>query len=233
MKNSLKVSIAVIMLSTTMCTGVAEKSKKANAIAEHSFEGSYDWKNHMVDAERKRDAAGKLLSLQSYKKTILRGMSFLLEDHLKWFRGWEYSGNKQALTEAVKLGDWNIAHSTPDNWAYGNMPYSTFEEKKPGGFRDKSGIMPDKGAIMALAFIELYKASGKPRFLQAAEAIAQTLVRNQRANGTWPFRVDPETEEVVEEYTSSVIFAIKLFEALDEINQNTQYRANRDQTWEW
>jgi len=284
--NSIKVIVAVTMLSTTMCTNVSNKNTEAET-PKHSFVGNYDWKKHMVVAERNRDAAGLLLPLQSYDETIRWGMSFLLEDHLKWFRGpgeslrdekgqtqmpwvyysniqhngepfpnsidrfvsypafhhslmiatfikyWEYSGDKQALAEAMNLADWNIEHSTPDNWAYGNMPYSTFEEKKPGGFRDKSGIMPDKGAIMALAFIELYKASEEPRFLQAAEAIARTLAGNQRANGTWPFRVDPETEEVVEEYTSSVIYAIRLFEALDEINQNHKYRTNRDRTWEW
>jgi len=46
-----------------------------------------------------------------------------------------------ALNEAIKLADWDIAHSTPADWAYANMPYSTFEEKKPGGFRDK-GLSP-------------------------------------------------------------------------------------------
>lgn len=32
-----------------------------------------------------------------------------------------------------------------------NLPYSTFQEKKPGGFRDKSSLMPDKAAIIGLA----------------------------------------------------------------------------------
>ena len=132
---------------------------------------------------------------------------------------WEYTGDKKSLEEAVKLADWDIAHSTPGEWAYGNMPYSTFEEKKPGGFRDKNGIMPDKGAIMALAYLNLYKATKYPRFLHAAEAIAKTLSETQRSNGTWPFRVDPKTEEVIEDYTSSVIYAIMLFENLDKINK--------------
>lgn len=146
---------------------------------------------------------------------------------------WKYSGDKQALLEAIKLADWNIAHSTPGDWAYGNMPYSTFQEKKPGGFRDKTGIMPDKGAIMALAYIELYKTSHEARFLDAADAIGQSLVRNQRPDGTWPFRVDPRTEEVIEAYTSSVIYAVMLFENLDELNNNDHYKTYRDRTWRW
>jgi len=146
---------------------------------------------------------------------------------------WRYAKDTRALEEAVKLADWNIAHSTSGDWPYGNLPYSTFQEKKPGGFRDKTGLMPDKAVIMALAYIDLYKATNKPRFLKAAEAIAQTLASRQRPNGTWPFRVDPKTEKVIEEYTSSVIYAVQLFESLDKINGNNKFRAKRDRTWKW
>ena len=248
---------------------------------------SANWKSLITIAERKRDVQGDLLPLQSYDETIRRGMTFLLEDHLKWFKGsastlvdengrthmpWvyysnlrhngapfpnsvdrfvsypafhhsllirtfirysKYSGDGRAFAEAIKLADWNIAHSTPGEWAYGNLPYSTFQEKKPGGFRDKTGLMPDKSAIMALAYIDLYKATNKPRFLKAAQAIAQTLADRQRPNGIWPFRVDPKTEKVIEEYTSSVIYAVQLFESLDKINGNNKFRDKRNLTWNW
>ncbi len=246
-----------------------------------------DWKSMITIAKTKRDAQGKLLPLQSYDETIRRGMAFVLEDHLKWFKGpaetlldekghtqmpwvyysnlqhhgapfpgsvdrfvsypafhhallirtfigyWRYAKDARALEQAVKLADWNIAHSTPGDWAYGKLPYSTFQEKKPGGFRDKTGLMPDKAAIMALAYLQLHEATREARFLRAAEAIGHTLSRRQRANGTWPFRVDPKTEKVIEEYTSSVIYAVMLFESLDKINGNDHYRANRDLAWNW
>jgi len=53
-------------------------------------------------AERKRDAQGNLQPLQSYDETIRRGMSFLLDDHLKWFKGpsntiTDENGNVQML----------------------------------------------------------------------------------------------------------------------------------------
>ena len=255
----------------------------ANAVPE-----IVDWKkDFMVVAPVQRDAGGRLLPLQSYDETIRRGMSFILDDHLKWFKGpvetltdedgtvqmpwvyysnvqhngapfpraidrftsypafhhalniktflgyWKYADDDRALKEAIKLADWNIAHSTPADWAYGNMPYSTFEHKKPGGFRDGSGIMPDKAAILSLAYLDLYEACNQPRFLKAAEAIAETLKHRQRPNGTWPFRVDPQTERVVEEYTSSVIYAVMLFERLDAFNGNETYKASRDKTWNW
>jgi hypothetical protein len=290
------VLVAVIMLSSTMCKSPSNLNKEDTTLnskikdeekPKHSSKGNYDWEKNMVVADRKHSAAGMLLPLQSYEETIKRGVSFLLDDHLKWFKGsteilidengqtqmpWLYYSNlqhngepfpnaidrfisypafhhslmiktfvklfnyfddKRALNEAIKLADWNIAHSTPNDVAYANMPYSTLEEKKPGGFRDGSGIMPDKAAIMALAYIELYKASNKERFLKAAEAIGQSLAKNQRANGTWPFRVDPKTKKVIEDYTSSVIYAVILFENLDELNKNDHYKVYRDRTWEW
>lgn len=246
-----------------------------------------DWRKLMTIAKVKRDASGMLLPLQSYDETIRRGMSFLLDAHLKWFKGptdsiidekgktqmpwvyysnlqhngapfpksvdrfvsypafhhalmirtfvryWRYAKDDQALEEAVKLADWNIAHSTPGDWPYAHLPYSTFQEKKPGGFRDKTGLMPDKAAIMALAYLKLHEATGKARFLRAAEAIGETLSKRQRPDGTWPFRVDPKTQEVIEEYTSSVIFAVMLFENLDELNGDARYRTSRDRAWNW
>jgi hypothetical protein len=93
--------------------------------------------------------------------------------------------------------------------------------------------MPDKAAIMALAYLDLHEATGEARFLAAAEKIASTLAARQRPNGTWPFRVDPKTEKVIEEYTSSVIYAVMLFERLDAANGNDRYKANRDLTWNW
>jgi rhamnogalacturonyl hydrolase YesR len=225
--------------------------------------------------------------LQSYDETIRRGMSFLLDDHLKWFKGssetitdeqgktqmpwtyysnlqqngvpyprsvdrfvsypafhhalmirafiryWRYAKDDRALAQAVRLADWNIAHSTPGDWPYGNLPWSTFNEKKPGGFRDQTGLMPDKAAIMSLTYLQLHEATGEARFLKAAEAIGRTLAARQRADGTWPFRVDPKTEKVIEEYTSSVIYAVTLFEKLDKRNGNHHYQVCRDRAWNW
>jgi len=272
--------IGVIALSGYACQ--AEEIPRSQPIEE-----DIEWKPMMTVADVKHSNNGDLLPLQSYDETIRRGMSFILDDHLTWFKGaedtlvdesgrtqmpwvyysnlqqngapftrsidrfvsypafhhslmirtlvdyWKYAEDTRAIDEAVKLADWQIAHSTPGDWAYGNLPYSTFEEKKPGGFRDGPGLMPDKAAIMGLAYLQLHEATGEARFLNAAEAIASTLSQRQRANGTWPFRVDPNTEEVIEEYTSSVIYAIELFEKLDQLNENDHYQAYRDRTWSW
>ncbi|MFN5422491.1 MAG: hypothetical protein ACK5AO_04425 [bacterium] len=273
-----------LFLSVFIQISVCQVSNNAHPQIE---EIHYDWQKHMVIAKPAYNDQGNLLSLQSYEETVRRGISFLFDDHVKWFKGskdnlkdekgkaqmpwvyfsnlqhngipfpasvdrfvsypafhhslfiktfvkeWKYAGKRNALAEAIRLADWNIAHSTPEDWAYGGMPYSTFEEKKPGGFRDMSGIMPDKAAIMALSYLDLYKASRKKRFLIAAQRIAETLAKKQRANGTWPFRVDPQTEKVIEDYSSSVIYAVMLFEQLDELNGGNHFKLYRDKTWQW
>ena len=45
-----------------------------------------DWKNMMTVAPVTCDAHGRLLAFQSYDETIRRGRTFLLTDHLKWFK---------------------------------------------------------------------------------------------------------------------------------------------------
>ncbi len=59
---SIRVLVAVSMLSTTSCTSVSDQNKEdatpksereEEVKPEHSFEGNYDWKQHMVIADRK------------------------------------------------------------------------------------------------------------------------------------------------------------------------------------
>ncbi|MDP4206697.1 MAG: hypothetical protein Q8859_11970 [Bacteroidota bacterium] len=146
---------------------------------------------------------------------------------------YEYSGDPEALAKARLLADWNIAHSTPKEWAYGNLPYSTYYQGKPGGFQDGNTIMTDKPAIMGSAYLSLYKATGDKRYLNASEQIALTLAKNQFPEGNWPFRVNPQTKEVKELYTSSTIYAVQLFEQLDSFNHNDHFKKNRDKAFNW
>ncbi len=144
-----------------------------------------------------------------------------------------YSGNADSLRRACQIADWNISHSTPHDWLYGDLPYSTFVNGMPGGFVDGDAIMTDKPAIMALAYVRLHRMTGQDAYLQAAVRIADTLARNQRPEGNWPFRVNPQTGEVREEYTSSAIYAAMLFEAIDRVTHTDTYRPNRDLAVRW
>ena len=72
--------MGLILLTNLACQ--AAEGKSAESAAQ-----KVDWRKMMTIADPKRDAQGNLLPLQSYDETIRRGMSFLLNDHLKWFKG--------------------------------------------------------------------------------------------------------------------------------------------------
>ena len=130
-----------------------------------------------------------------------------------------YSGREEALKQAEELAAWNISHSTPLDWKYGGLPYSTIHNGKLGGAVDGDAIMTDKPAIMAGAYLRLFRTTGKQEYRKAAEQVANTLAKTQLPEGNWPFRVNPKTGEVREQYTSSVIYAVELFEQLDQTEQ--------------
>ena len=144
-----------------------------------------------------------------------------------------YSGNIDFLQRAIDLADWNIENSTPNNYLYGGMPYSTCDKKKMGGNADGDAVMTDKAAIMAGAYVDLYHITNSKKYLDAAITVANSLAKNQRTDGSWPFRVNPRTGEVKESYTSSLIYAVNLFEALDIASGNDFYKKNRDMAFDW
>ena len=74
---------AVITLALRVAASFALVSTCLSAEPPQAVDG----KNMMTVSPVKRDAHGRLLALQSYDETIRRGMTFLLTDHLKWFKG--------------------------------------------------------------------------------------------------------------------------------------------------
>lgn len=145
---------------------------------------------------------------------------------------WRKTKDPECLARARQLGDWNLERRTPAEWKYGNMFYSTAHKGKVGGSVDGDAIMPDKAAIMALAMIELADAAEDPRYRQAAEQVATTLAKTQLPAGNWLFRVNPQTGEASEAYTSSTIYAVMLFEALGK-NGETRWAEAKARALKW
>lgn len=144
-----------------------------------------------------------------------------------------YRGNKSFLQRAIDLAEWNIENSTPGNYLYGGMPYSTCDKGRMGGNMDGAAIMTDKAAIMARAYVDLYNITENKKFLDAAVVVADCLAKNQRPDGSLPFRVNPETGEVKESYTSSLIYAVELFETLNVATGKDSYQNYRDKAFNW
>lgn len=156
--------------------------------------------------------------------------AYLIEAFLNYFN---YCGSREAFRRARELADWNIAHSTPADYLWPHMPWSTFTEGKPGGFQDKDTLQPDKAAYMGLAYLRLYEVLGEERYLAAARGIAGTLELRQGKDGSWPFRVNPKTGEVYEVYTPGIFMAVALFEKMYALTGNLDYKNAQITAWMW
>jgi len=125
-----------------------------------------------------------------------------------------YSREGEWLVRARDLADWNLQHSTPTDAVWPRMPYSTYSNGKPGGSRDVDTIEPDKSAFVGSAYVALYEATSETRYLAGAKEIAATLSRNQAADGSWPFRVEPTSGTVRQDFGGAPVFYVQFFEDL-------------------
>lgn len=156
--------------------------------------------------------------------------AYLVESFLNYYN---YSGDAEAVRRARQIADWTIAHSTEPGDRWPNLPWSTFNEGKPGGIEDKDTLQPDKAAYMGLAYVRLYEVTGERRYLEAASAIAETLMVNQSKDGSWPFRVNPKTGEVFQPYTAGIFMPVAFFEKMYALTNNRDFKNAQLTAWMW
>jgi hypothetical protein len=126
----------------------------------------------------------------------------------------EFSGEKEWAQRAKDLADWDLSHSTPVDAAYPNMPYSTWSKGGPGGSRDIDAIEPDKDAFIGSAYLALYDATSDTKYLKGAQEIGKTLLKSQREDGSWAFRVEPTSGTVRQDFGGAAVFFVQFFEDL-------------------
>jgi hypothetical protein len=156
--------------------------------------------------------------------------AYLIEAFLDFYT---YSGDPEALRRARDLADWTIAHSTPADWKWPHLPWSTFEEGKPGGLEDKDNLQPDKVGYMGLSYTRLFEVTGERRYLAAAKAAATTLVARQAWDGSWPFRVNPRTGEVFQQYTAALYMNVAFLEKMHALTGDRDFKNGQIAAWMW
>ena len=129
-----------------------------------------------------------------------------------FLRYYAYTGDVEWLLRARDLADWNMAHSTAAASVYADLPYSTFRNGQPGGNQDKNTIEPDKAAFLGTGYLAVYEATAERKYLEAARKIADTLVRQQRESGSWPFRVVPEDGTIRQDFGGAPVFFVEFLE---------------------
>jgi len=145
----------------------------------------------------------------------------------------QFTTNAKYLQEAVRLGEWNLRHSTPATFKLPNLPYSTTYNGKMGGNVDGDTVMLDKVGAMGLAYLDLWQLEKAELFKAGASKIAETLLALQLADGRWQNRVQPATGKVVQDYTSSQVFNIELMDRLHAITGNPRYAESSRRALRW
>ncbi|HXF62925.1 MAG TPA: hypothetical protein VNK95_14975 [Caldilineaceae bacterium] len=139
----------------------------------------------------------------------------------------------EARRQARQYGDWLLHNRLPAGWVCGLFPYSTIEEGRFAGGIEGRSITLFRAARAGEAMVALYQACGDPAYLDYARHLANRFVHLQRADGSWPYRVDPETGAVTEEYTSNAVTPARLFGLLEEIEPSPVYAEARQRAMAW
>lgn len=144
----------------------------------------------------------------------------------------------EAMQRARALADFTIEHSTPAHHRYAFLPYHTIAQGKlglHGGHRPdlQDVVEPNKAGHMGVAYLDLFDASGDGRYREAATRIAETLVRTQNPDGSWYYRVNSESGATEEQYTSTGVFALLLFDRMRQLAPDTRYQHAYDAILAW
>lgn len=139
----------------------------------------------------------------------------------------------EARAQARAFGQWLLANRLPEDWACSLLPFSTvtggdLEESEFGNTLSYSGRV-------GVAMLDLYRVFGQEEYLQYARHLADVLIRFQREDGSWPFRVDPCDGSVKpeNEYTSNAVEPATLLASLEEIAPLESYRCARLKATQW
>jgi len=154
--------------------------------------------------------------------------------------------HKSVLSDAQKMGDYILEQAlTPADpgLKYPRFPRSTghagaWPQPPDCGSQDDQPyeIQPDKGAIAGYALVELYRATNKGKYRDAALHIARVLASHVRkgdaTHSPWPFRADYRTGTPRNEIGGNTSFFLRLFDGLKALGYN-EFDETRALTWNW
>jgi hypothetical protein len=140
-----------------------------------------------------------------------------------------YSGERAVIDNMVYIADYYLAHGLSAPGAgWPNLPYPYNTDLHSGVFdgdmrAGKGYLQPDKAGSFGIELVVLYQITGKPQYLKAAVAIADTLADKvtpgDEDHSPWPYRVHAATGKVDRPYTTNWTGAIRLFDELIRLNQ--------------
>jgi hypothetical protein len=172
-----------------------------------------------------------------------------------WNLLYGYLGDSSVRDNMILMADYWLDHGFSSNDAlWPNLPYPYNTVLHSGIFdgdmrAGKGFLQPDKAASFGAELVVLYKMTGNKKYLDAAVAIADTLVAKVKPgdgdNSPWPYRVHAQTGQVhtvvkagktfIASYTSNYTGALLLFDGLIALKQPNakKYAGARDTVSAW
>jgi hypothetical protein len=152
-----------------------------------------------------------------------------------------YTGERRWIEIVRQPLDHLIAESTPADYAWPRVPYASADNSgryRGGSYEGIDGIEPDKIGQAAVGYLRFHQLTGERRYLEAAlhcaEVLAAKIRPGDERHSPWPFRVNARSGEVIEEYTSDVLWPIALFDELAALGLRSAAQARaRDAAWTW
>ena len=139
----------------------------------------------------------------------------------------------EALRLARVSADWALEHRQPDSGALPLFPYSTITKGSFGGSVEGESVNLLRASWFAISFVDLYAATGHEPYLAYARHIADTTVKFQNADGSFPYRVNPKTGAVTEQYNCSVMEFVELTEKLEKYGLDARRAMAAQRALEW
>ncbi len=139
---------------------------------------------------------------------------------------------KRAVEIARRVADFLISISYGEDTAYPYFP-PTYLGDKAAAKRYAGQIMIFYPTRPANAYLDLYDVTGEKKYFQAALRIADTYVKTQLPEGSWPLKVMAKTGKPVVPNICVPIEMVMLFDRLIGQYRQGRYKAARDKAWRW
>ena len=120
-----------------------------------------------------------------------------------------------ALRLAQAGADWGLKNRRPNSGALPLFPYSTITMGKFGGHLGVNVVNLLRASWLAVSYVDLYKVTSYQPYLDYARHIADTTVKFQYPDGSFPYRIDPNTGVPAEFYNSNAMEFVELVEKLE------------------
>jgi hypothetical protein len=139
--------------------------------------------------------------------------------------------------EAIRLaqfcGDWGLKNHLPDSGVLPSFPYSTITMGNFSGGNEGDTVNLLRASWLGISFVDLYKTTGNRAYLDYARHIADITVKFQKEDGSFPYRINPKTGVVVEDYTCAAIEFVALVDALKpfDFDQKRSMAAQKALDW--